>query len=347
LIAWDYVGPDVENDDVKQAMRERRKAMAMPFRRVRWRSTSANNIKDVENRSAENAAIQICEKKRLEEPTPQPIHRKQVMFADDATTVVPTEGPSSPVCSPPPTDGGILSRATSLDRTVTVSALGTTAPRRSDFDSKDSTQILPTNSYPNRRSTSLSSSNDSGLHRRFALWRTVKNFLHSLFTPASIAIFISFPIALIPKVKALFVVVPGTYMPSAPDGQPPLAFVMDATNFVGAASVPLGLICLGSSLARLPIPKKGEWRTLPLGAISWLAVGRMLLMPVIGVVICEGLTNAGIIPKDDKVLRFVCMYVDSISRPSAFLTLSFIHVDFSRVFLPLRLKWAFNKFNTN
>jgi len=346
LIAWDYVGPDVENDDVKQAMRERRKAMAMPFRRVRWRSTSVHSIKDVEDRSAENATIQICEEKGLEEPTPQPIHRKQVIFADDATTVVPTEGPSSPVCSPPPTDGGILSRATSLDRTVTVSALGA-APRRSDFGSNNSTQILPTNSYPNRRSPSLSSSNDSGLHRRFALWRTVKNFLHSLFTPASIAIFISFPIALIPKVKALFVVVPGTYMPSAPDGQPPLAFVMDATNFVGAASVPLGLICLGSSLARLPIPKKGEWRTLPLGAISWLAVGRMLLMPVIGVLICEGLTNAGIIPEDDKVLRFVCMYVDSICRATAFLTLSLIHVDFSPVFLQLRLKWVFNKSNLN
>jgi len=316
LVAWDYVGSDVENDDVKQAIRERRRALAMPFRRVRRRSTSTSNIGDVEDRSAENVAIQICEEKGSVEPTPQPVHQKQVMFADDATTVVPTEGPSSPMRSPPLTDGGILFRATSLDRMAVIAALGS-ASHRPDIDSKDSTQILPTNSSPNRRSSSLSS-NDSGLHRRFALWRAVKNFLHSLFTPASIAIFISFPVALIPKLKALFVVVPGTYMPSAPDGQPPLAFVMDTTSFIGAASVPLGLICLGSSLARLPIPKKGEWRTLPLGAISSLAVGRTLLMPVIGVLICEGLTNAGIIPEDDKVLRFVCMYVISISRPLPF-----------------------------
>ena len=299
----------------------------MPFRRVRRRSTSTSNIGDVEDRSAENVAIQICEEKGSVEPTPQPVHQKQVMFADDATTVVPTEGPSSPMRSPPLTDGGILFRATSLDRMAVIAAFGS-ASHRPDIDSKDSTQILPTNSSPNRRSSSLSS-NDFGLHRRFALWCTVKNFLHSLFTPASIAIFISFPVALIPKLKALFVVVPGTYMPSAPDGQPPLAFVMDTTSFIGAASVPLGLICLGSSLARLPIPKKGEWRTLPLGAISSLAVGRMLLMPVIGVLICEGLTNAGIIPEDDKVLRFVCMYViqspvpclsHAVFRPCSFLS---------------------------
>ena len=96
-------------------------------------------------------------------------------------------------------------------------------------------------------------------------------------------------------------------MPTAPDGQPPLAFLLDAANFVGAASVPLGLICLGSSLARLNWPKKGEWAKLPIGAIGWIAMSKMVIIPILGVLICEGLTNVGLISRDDKVLRFVCM----------------------------------------
>jgi predicted permease len=98
-------------------------------------------------------------------------------------------------------------------------------------------------------------------------------------------------------------------MPSGPDGDPPLAFFLDATSFVGAASVPLGLICLGSSLARLNLPRKGEWKMLPLGAIACMAIGKIVIMPVLGVLICQGLTNVGLISRDDKVLRFVCMFV--------------------------------------
>ncbi|KAK0468925.1 hypothetical protein IW261DRAFT_1676939 [Armillaria novae-zelandiae] len=62
---------------------------------------------------------------------------------------------------------------------------------------------------------------------------------------ASITILISFPIALIKPLKAQFIVVDGYYMPSAPDGEPPLAFFIDFAEFMGAASVPLGVICLG------------------------------------------------------------------------------------------------------
>ena len=45
------------------------------------------------------------------------------------------------------------------------------------------------------------------------------------------------------------------------------------------------------------------------GAIVSLAVGRMIIMPVIGVLIVHGLVHVDIISKDDKVLQFVCMYV--------------------------------------
>ena len=82
---------------------------------------------------------------------------------------------------------------------------------------------------------------------------------------------------------------------------------MDTATFIGAASVPLGLVCLGSALARLKIPRSGQWGALPVGAISSLAVGKLLVMPVLGVVIVQGLVRGGVIPEDDKVLQFVCM----------------------------------------
>ncbi|OBZ79636.1 Protein ECM3, partial [Grifola frondosa] len=36
--------------------------------------------------------------------------------------------------------------------------------------------------------------------------------------------------------------------------------------------------------------------------------GKMVVMPVMGVVVCEGLTDVGVIDRNDKVLRFVCIF---------------------------------------
>jgi auxin efflux carrier family protein len=129
-------------------------------------------------------------------------------------------------------------------------------------------------------------------------------FLQTLLTVPTMAVIISLIIAVIQPLKALFVLLPSS--PHAPDGQPPLAFIMDTATFLGGASVPLGLICLGSAMARLYVPRS-EWRTLPLGSIVSLALGRMVLQPVLGVLIVQGLVRVGIISAEDKVLQFVCM----------------------------------------
>ena len=135
-----------------------------------------------------------------------------------------------------------------------------------------------------------------------------KTALLQMLTPPSLSIFTSFPIALVPHLKALFVEVNGVHIPAAPDGQPPLAFIMDATTFVGAASVPVGLICLGSALARMRVPRR-QWQNLPLGAILSLAVGKMILSPILGVLFTNALVRGGLVSAEDRVLRFVCMWV--------------------------------------
>lgn len=147
------------------------------------------------------------------------------------------------------------------------------------------------------------------LHLRIK--RTLRPILRNLLLPPSLTILASFLIALVTPLKALFTPVPGyASIPNAPDGQPPLAFMLDTASFVGGASIPLGLICLGSALARLELPgvrSPTDWARLPLAAISLLALGKMVLVPVLGVLIVDGFVSVGFITREDKVLRFVCV----------------------------------------
>ena len=131
--------------------------------------------------------------------------------------------------------------------------------------------------------------------------------LRTLPGPMSITLISSFTIAIITPLKALFVpLTDGTsVIPFAPDGAPPLSFLLDTATFLGNASVPLGLVCTGAALAKLKIPKRVQ--DLPFGAISALTFGRLILQPVVGVFMIRGLVRVGIIDEEDKVLRFVVM----------------------------------------
>ncbi|KAG2036431.1 auxin efflux carrier [Suillus americanus] len=150
-------------------------------------------------------------------------------------------------------------------------------------------------------------------------------FLQSLLAPPSLSIIISFIIAIIPPLKALFVPgVPGTHIPSAPDGQPPLALIMKTATFISGASVPMGLITLGSALARLSIPRN-QWGSLPLGAIGSLAVGRLVVMPILGILICQQLTHIGLIDSSNNVLRFVCMLLSGLPTATTLVFLTQVY----------------------
>jgi predicted permease len=138
---------------------------------------------------------------------------------------------------------------------------------------------------------------------------TLTTRLRTLPRPPTIALLLACPISVIAPLKALFVPLRNAngdpVIPFAPDGAPPLAFILDTATFLGSASVPLALICLGAALAKLKISK--GIRGLPLGAISALTIGRLVLQPIIAIVMVEGLVGAGLINKADKVLRFAMM----------------------------------------
>ncbi|KAJ7718718.1 auxin efflux carrier transmembrane protein [Mycena maculata] len=275
LVALDYVGPDVEQDEVKEALRQRRRRIFVdwPQRAIHFLTCSKAIPQDAAiNEKSPTAEQPTVEKESQSRPGP-----KHVSFYEGESHTLSNRifGPSRRVNS----------------------HLDSAAPTATAVDTEDpAPNILPT-----------STADTQAAPGRRRLRANLTTFLRNLFIPASAAILASFIIALVPQLKALFVDVAGTHIPNAPDGQPPLAFVMDAATFIGAASVPMALVCLGSALARLRVPR-GSWGSLPIGAILSLSAGKMLLFPVLGVLICKGLVQGGVISRDDKVLQFICMF---------------------------------------
>ena len=132
----------------------------------------------------------------------------------------------------------------------------------------------------------------------------VTNYLKQLFknitTPCSLSLILSIAIAMAPPLKALFVT-SNFYISNAPDKLPPLSFIIDFTSYVGAASVPLGLILLGTTLARLQVKKMppGFWKTALL-----ITVARLIIIPIFGVGVTTGFNQGGWYG-DDSLVRFV------------------------------------------
>ena len=183
-------------------------------------------------------------------------HISDYPSAPDDTTVVATEAQPSLACSPTHT-GVNPSRVSSPDPSVTQVECenGQNRPAQSRA-TNTRLAAIPESVGP---STTASPRSQSAIHRAVAFIRTV---LSSLLTPQALSILVALLISLVKPLKALFVAVDNSPIPNAPDGQPPLAFIMDTCSFIGAASVPLGLICLGSALARMNI-QLSQWRDLP------------------------------------------------------------------------------------
>lgn len=97
--------------------------------------------------------------------------------------------------------------------------------------------------------------------------------------PASLGALLGIIVAMVPWLKALFVHT-DVHVHNAPDGQPVLSFLMDFTSYIGNACVPLGLLLLGGTIARLEIKK------LPKGFLKvavLMTVCRLMIIPIIGV----------------------------------------------------------------
>lgn len=209
----------------------------------------------------------------------------------------------------------VVSRHTSLGPRPSTDATPLSLPSSSLSEHG----VSPTNPPETHKSTFLSPT----LYRIF-------HPLAAIVNPVTVSLIISLPIALIQPLKALFVDVSNIGGPSwkGPDGRPPLAFVIDTgayaisgvrdeiyrsylviflAEFLGTITVPLALILLGASFARFTIPR--PLSRLPIAAMVAVALAKMLVMPVIGVLMVMGMVKGGLIDENAKVEKFVAMFL--------------------------------------
>lgn len=118
----------------------------------------------------------------------------------------------------------------------------------------------------------------------------------------SITIIVGFVLCLIPWTKALFVAT-DVKMKTAPDGEPPLSFLMDFVSYISQACVPLGLLMVGTTISSLTFD--GSCRMLP---PFLTGVMRLCILPIIGVLVVHGMSHAGWF-NSDSILQFVCCVV--------------------------------------
>lgn len=150
----------------------------------------------------------------------------------------------------------------------------------------------------------------------------LKQMLKNFCTPNSLSLIVSLIIALSPPLKALFVPT-NFHMPNAPDGQPPLSFVIDITSYVGAASVPIGLLLLGATIARLKVKKvvPGFWKT-----VVMITAVRLIIMPIFGVGFTTGIAEAGWYD-GNNLLRFVSVLEFGLPNATALIYFTAFHTD--------------------
>ncbi|KAH9963615.1 hypothetical protein BC827DRAFT_1266386 [Russula dissimulans] len=128
--------------------------------------------------------------------------------------------------------------------------------------------------------------------------------------PNPIVMMLLIVITLVDPLKALFVPPSPSFWPrfrptARPDGQPPLAFILDTATFIGAAGP--ARPCVPGKCLQLAMLWVRSGEPFPWGAITALALAKMVITPILGVALTRLFARAGFVDQEDKVLQFVCM----------------------------------------
>lgn len=116
-------------------------------------------------------------------------------------------------------------------------------------------QSAPLPGRPASPSSTASGLPTTTLGRRPRLLQRAVTILQQVPT-ATWSVILGLLFSLVQPLKALLTTTQGwtgSRMPNAPDNNPPLHFILDTAAYIGALTVPLGLMLLGSSFARLKV----------------------------------------------------------------------------------------------
>lgn len=217
----------------------------------------------------------------------------------------------------------IMSSRASVLRQHKSQDIGDLINEYSEFDHFKSHEADPADSKTNQVSfEELSTHVEPKELRPQKIRRYVVEMLKNFLAPNSVSLILSLIIAMAPPFKALFVTTSFS-MPNAPDEQPPLSFMVDIASYIGAASVPLGLLVLGATIARLNVRSMppGFWKT----ALA-ITAARLIILPIFGVGLTTGLNNAGWFG-DDRLIRFVSVLEFGLPNATALVYFTAFYTD--------------------
>ena len=80
-----------------------------------------------------------------------------------------------------------------------------------------------------------------------------------------------------------------------------------AAQFLGGITVPLGLILLGASFARIQLARPLSRQ--PVAAMALCTAAKTVVLPAIGVFLVLAMTDAGLVDRKARTLRFVLMFL--------------------------------------
>ncbi|KAH3670624.1 hypothetical protein OGAPHI_001139 [Ogataea philodendri] len=183
---------------------------------------------------------------------------------------------------------------------------------------------VPTNmkiiTETNLSSKDIQNAGKSPFVRRYKLHYLIF-FLENFKKPSSTMLVVSLIIALIPWLKALFVQT-DVYMPTPPDKEPPLSFLLQYADYCAAPCVPLGLFMIGCLLGRLEITAipPGFWKS-----ILCHTAYRLCILPIIGILWVYRLKSANWMT--DSMAQFVTCLEFSLPSATVQVYLTASHMD--------------------
>lgn len=138
----------------------------------------------------------------------------------------------------------------------------------------------------------------------------LKHLLDNL-SPVIVSLVVGTVVAVTPLLKGLFTAARDgpVQKPTTPDGKPLLSVILDSTEYLGAAAIPLGLLVTGASFANMSIPRR-SWPRLPLRAILGLTVIKLVCVPALGVLAVSAIDQSTHVftGEEGRVLKLICLY---------------------------------------
>ncbi|KAJ3048389.1 Protein M3 [Rhizophlyctis rosea] len=150
------------------------------------------------------------------------------------------------------------------------------------------------------------------LRRWFRLSPKTTALIKAILNLANLSIIFGLIVAVVPFLRNLFIHQSTTPTPST-DHEPPLRFLYEVFDFVGAAGPPLGVLNLGAALGRLNVKTM-----LPMRLTIPITMVRLVILPILGIALTQVFTyHVGWIDREDKILRFILMFQGCVPTASA------------------------------